>query len=122
MVAMQNQGLYVFTAMGKLRKILKEEVEGQKNIEIKKILSMAVFIQSTYVPGETNFPSLVQTRQELLTQINLELRRIEGLYTVFKAVLKRQIEQAQETQMKTRGNKMRESDILEIREIRKYLM
>jgi hypothetical protein len=40
---------------------------------------------------------------------------------VYKAVLRRQNEQAQEIQFKTRCNKFRDIDQLEISEIKKYL-
>ena len=65
--------------------------------------------------------SVAETRKELIATISHEIRRIDGLQTVYKAVLRRQNEQAHEIQLKTRAQRVRDIDMTEIREIKRHL-
>jgi hypothetical protein len=65
--------------------------------------------------------SVAETRKELIATISHEIRRIDGLQTVYKAVLRRQNEQAHEIQLKTRAQRARDIDMTEIREIKRHL-
>lgn len=65
--------------------------------------------------------SVAETRKELIATISNEIRRIDGLQTVYKAVLRRQNEQAHEIQLKTRAQRVRDIDMTEIREIKRHL-
>jgi hypothetical protein len=60
-----------------------------------KILQSAQYLQTTYDPLnlDNNFND-TETRQNLLEMIYTEIQLIEGLITVFRAVLKRKIDQS----------------------------
>jgi hypothetical protein len=57
----------------------------------------------------------------LIKSINLEIRRIDGIETVYRAVLKRQNDQAQDISLHTKGNKFRDLDLNEIKSIKRYI-
>ena len=60
------------------------------------------------------FQSTIDTRREVIKSINLESRRIDGIQTVYKAVLKRQKDQAEDISLQTKGNIYRVIDLNEI--------
>ena len=90
---------------------------------------MTKYLLNVYVPAQYStqqqqqqqLASVVETRKEVIATISHEIRKIDGLQTVYKAVLRRQNEQAHEIQLKTRAQRVRDIDMGEIREIKRHL-
>lgn len=60
-----------------------------------QILSITDYLKNVYTPeNQIDHSSTLEIRRDLLSRINLEIRKVDGLQTVYKAVLKRQTEQA----------------------------
>ena len=85
------KGQYVFGEIGTLQMLLQRQIQEQRDADIMRILSVIKYLQSVYESEEQEvFQSTIDTRREVIKSINLEIRRIDGIQTVYKAVIKRQ--------------------------------
>ena len=105
----------MFGEIGTLQMLLQRQIQEQRDVEIMRILSVIKYLQSVYESEEQEvFQSTIDTRREVIKSINLEIRRIDGIQTVYKAVIKRQKDQAEDISLHTKGNIYRDLDLREI--------
>jgi hypothetical protein len=98
---MRTQERVWICQLGGLKTVLEEALRQQLTQNIPSFLSILKYLSLVYSITHRNQNGLDinNRRAQLIRDINYQLKRIDGIHCVYRAVLKQQIEQTLENQI-----------------------
>lgn len=86
LVLSKAQGLFQFKQVGELRVKLEEALREQKETDLQIILQE---MKAHIAQGLRGISAVEQHKSKLLTSLNEQVTKVEGLRTIYNAILQR---------------------------------